>query len=301
MRLNKTEMDRRARRNNPKSTAKKLQEHRRQHQNSQNRAIIVGIRTRRPYRGPFCNRSIHTAVDAFRHDPASALKKYGSFQNWDVSEVTNMTNLFQSCDKLFKPINASWNQISDWDTSSVTTMYHMFDNCYSFNQPLRWNTAVVRDLNYMFYGCSSFNQPLEWDTRSVERMNSMFEGCTSFDQSLLNWVINPIPSMFIDIGFFRPEIAGMFTKCVQFRGPVFQMTVEQYNDSDLADTPLGMEMAEPITMLNKKKKRALSLRNGQGQLTLQEREKIEIREISAASRLASQILHGVADLSYLSL
>ena len=277
MRLNKTEMDRRARRNNPKSTAKKLQEHRRQHQNSQNRAIIVGIRTRRPYRGPFCNRSIHTAVDAFRHDPASALKKYGSFQNWDVSEVTNMTNLFQSCDKLFKPINASWNQISDWDTSSVTTMYHMFDNCYSFNQPL------------------------EWDTRSVERMNSMFEGCTSFDQSLLNWVINPIPSMFIDIGFFRPEIAGMFTKCVQFRGPVFQMTVEQYNDSDLADTPLGMEMAEPITMLNKKKKRALSLRNGQGQLTLQEREKIEIREISAASRLASQILHGVADLSYLSL
>ncbi len=296
MRLNKTEMDR-----HPKSISTKLQEHRRRHQKLQNQETLVGIRTRRPHRGPFCNRTIHTAVDAFRHDPANALKKYGAMQNWDVSEVTSMTNLFQSCNKLFKPINANWNQISDWDTSSVTTMYHMFDNCRSFNQPLRWNTALVRDLNYMFYGCSSFNQPLEWDTRSVERMNSMFEGCTSFDQSLFNWTINPIPSMFFNTGFFRPEIAGMFTNCLQFRGPVFKITLDQYNESDLADTALGVEMSDRIAVLNKKKKRAQGFRNGQSRLTLLERENVEIRQLSAASRLASQMLHGTINLSNLSL
>ena len=64
----------------------------------------------------------------------------------------------------------SFNQpIDNWNTSNVTDMSHMFYRDESFNQPINvWNTSKISDISFMFACAESFNQPLDyWDTSSV--------------------------------------------------------------------------------------------------------------------------------------
>ena len=52
-------------------------------------------------------------------------------------------------------------KIENWDVSNVTNMSSLFANAHSFNQPLnKWNVSNVTDIWGMFDGASSFNQPL---------------------------------------------------------------------------------------------------------------------------------------------
>ena len=73
------------------------------------------------------------------------LESVGNISGWDVSNVTNMTGMFDGC--------RSFNQdISSWDVSNVTSMSFMFCNCESFNQDLSgWNVSKV------FYKLNVFN------------------------------------------------------------------------------------------------------------------------------------------------
>ena len=53
-------------------------------------------------------------------------------------------------------------KIENWDVSNVTDMSHAFNHkdCKYFNQPLNnWNVSKVTDMNSMFNDASSFNQP----------------------------------------------------------------------------------------------------------------------------------------------
>ena len=64
--------------------------------------------------------SLRTAAQEYIADVATATEVYGPIADWDVSAVTDMSELFQSLNNF----NAD---ISNWDTSSVTTMERMFD------------------------------------------------------------------------------------------------------------------------------------------------------------------------------
>ena len=77
-----------------------------------------------------------------------------------------------------------YGDISEWDVSNVTDMYNMFEGATSFNQPLNnWNVSKVTNMAEMFWGASSFNQPLKkWNVSNVTNMYNMFEGATSFNQ-----------------------------------------------------------------------------------------------------------------------
>ena len=46
--------------------------------------------------------------------------KYGEINNWDVSNVTNMTSIFEDAHFFNQPLNK-------WNVSNVTNMYRMFD------------------------------------------------------------------------------------------------------------------------------------------------------------------------------
>ena len=78
---------------------------------------------------PITNANIQTAVDLWVSDSAAATTTYGNISDWDVSQVTDMTELFK--DKT----NFS-DDISNWDVSNVTSMNSMFAYAQSFNQDI---------------------------------------------------------------------------------------------------------------------------------------------------------------------
>ena len=104
-------------------------------------------------------------------------KNHGPIYLWDVSKITNMSNL------LSYKFNFNEN-INDWDVSNVTNMTGMFYECHNFNQPLnKWNTENVISMNKMFYGCKKFNQPLnKWKLSKVENTERMFYDCNKKSQ-----------------------------------------------------------------------------------------------------------------------
>lgn len=93
---------------------------------------------------------------------------------WDVSNVTDMSKLFDEQANFNEPIN-------NWDVSNVTNMMHMFNECSNFNQPLdKWNTSKVKSMDAMFTECHRFNQPLNnWNVSNVENMRfgKLISGC----------------------------------------------------------------------------------------------------------------------------
>jgi len=148
---------------------------------------------------PLTNSNIKSYVDMyFRKE---SLPPIGT---WDVSNVTDMSNLFKN--------KYGFNEdISNWDVSKVTDMSGMFSGCGKFNNgghPLNWNVSNVESMNSMFYGCENFNQPLNWIVSNVEDMRNMFNGCKKFDQPL-NWNVSKVEDM-----------SNMFNECYLFNRPL---------------------------------------------------------------------------------
>ena len=88
------------------------------------------------------------------------IRKYGKINDWDVSKVTNMNDMFSGATSFNEPLN-------NWNVSNVTDMDRVFEDATSFNQPLnKWNVSKVRNMSYMFYNAESFNQPLnKWNVQ----------------------------------------------------------------------------------------------------------------------------------------
>ena len=142
-------------------------------------------------------------VDDWISDPNSAqfidtnnTPYYGLISDWDVSQVTNMSNAFEN--------KTDFNgDISSWDTTNVTNMSAMFGFATAFNQPLNdWDTSKVENMSVMFYRASVFNQPLnDWDTGNVINMSYMFDNATTFNQPLNDWEVGNVTNMYAMFGF----------------------------------------------------------------------------------------------------
>ena len=85
----------------------------------------------------FNNDNIRTAVQLYLQNKTEATRLYGHINNWDVSNVTDMKNLFYRAISFNQPLNR-------WDVSNVTNMEGMFTSAKSFNQPLpEWSLSSV--------------------------------------------------------------------------------------------------------------------------------------------------------------
>eukprot|EP00964_Phaeocystis_antarctica_P081545 scaffold51015_cov63-Phaeocystis_antarctica.AAC.2 len=63
--------------------------------------------------------SLKAAIQAFHDDETAATATYGPIADWDVSAISDMSELFRD--------SADFNSdISSWETSGVTTMRQMF-------------------------------------------------------------------------------------------------------------------------------------------------------------------------------
>ena len=134
---------------------------------------------------------VSSLTNAFKCDDFSSLfqgyprvKHIIGLEDWDVSEVTNMKEMFRDC-------NNFNSDLSKWNVSSVTTMLAMFDGCKNFNADLsKWNVSSVEDMRYMFQNCKKFDSDLsKWNVSSLENVGHTFSGCKSPEQ-LPSWYIN---------------------------------------------------------------------------------------------------------------
>ena len=110
---------------------------------------------------------LQAAVDLHYEDSNNAISQYGEFNTWNVSAITDMSELFRN--------NDTFNEdISNWDTSNVTNMQSMFADASNFNQDIGgWDTSSVYvDINwgmdFMFQRASNFNQDIsDWCVTNI--------------------------------------------------------------------------------------------------------------------------------------
>jgi surface protein len=109
---------------------------------------------------------------------------------WDVSNVTEMNRMFRDAISFDQPIG-------EWDVSNVTQMFGMFQNASSFDQPIgEWDVSNLITLGFTFQNALSFNQDIgSWDVSNVTYMRGMFEDASSFNLSLGSWDVSNVTTM----------------------------------------------------------------------------------------------------------
>ena len=114
----------------------------------------------------------------------------GDISSWDVSNVTNMSSMFNGA--------SDFNQnISIWDVSNVTIMSYMFNGATAFNQDISsWDVSNVTNMRDMFNGATAFNQDISsWDVSNVTDMGGMFKNDLSFNQNIGSWDVSNVTDM----------------------------------------------------------------------------------------------------------
>lgn len=183
---------------------------------------------------PLGDIDISLITDMSRLFADSPRKDFSGIEEWDTSNVENMSRMFENCKTFNHPIS-SWDtssvedmsymflncekfnqSLDSWDVSSVTTMSHMFENCESFNSSLNeWKPKNCKDMSFMFLNCSSFNQSLNgWDTSSVENMEGLFANCEKFNKQINKWNVRSVKKM-----------NGMFDGCKIYNQPLGEWDV----------------------------------------------------------------------------
>ncbi|MEQ8361525.1 MAG: BspA family leucine-rich repeat surface protein [Cyclobacteriaceae bacterium] len=136
--------------------------------------------------------------------------------NWNVSNVTNMNQMFS--------VSAFNQDIGNWNVSKVTNMGGMFNGTTNFNQDISfkpgggnyggdaWNTTLVTNMVTVFGGTQFFNQDIgNWIVDNVNDMRGMFDGAIAFNQDISGWnvgKVNDMQNMFESATSFNQDISG---------------------------------------------------------------------------------------------
>ena len=130
--------------------------------------------------------AINTCLSTNPVDGMCSDSEYGGMSNWDVSNVTDMSNGFFGKTEFNGDISA-------WNVSNVTDMYRMFYNASSFNADISaWDVSKVTTMYRMFYNATLFNGDLStWDVSNVTNMSQMLNDSglskENYDKLLLGW------------------------------------------------------------------------------------------------------------------
>ena len=130
----------------------------------------------------------------------------GNIGSWDVSSVTDMSQMFEFASSFNRDIDS-------WDVSSVTELHYMFNYASSFNQDLdSWDVSSVTNVRDMFRGATDFNGNIgSWDVSSVTDTGAMFYEATSFNQDIGSWDVSScpnMPAMFYNASSFDQDISA---------------------------------------------------------------------------------------------
>ena len=162
---------------------------------------------------------LQEALDLYIYDYEGGVTQYGFINTWDVSNITDMSELFDN--------KLTFNEdISNWDTSNVVNMSEMFHYARDFNQDIgSWDTSNVINMTGMFREAEDFNQDIgSWDTSNVEDMGSMFLYALLFNQDIGSWDtsnVEDMDSMFMRAYSFNQDIGGWDTSNVTSMDDMF--------------------------------------------------------------------------------
>ena len=134
-----------------------------------------------------------------------ALTDISALSGWNVSGVTSMSTTFYNCTSL-----ANLSALSDWNVSNVTDMGDMFSSCGSIANlsPISgWDVSGVTRMSAMFCDCTSLTDISAlsgWNVSNVTDMSDMFSGCTSLADisALSGWNVSNVTDMY-----------GIFSSC----------------------------------------------------------------------------------------
>ena len=174
-----------------------------------------------------------------------------SIGQWDVSNVTNMFNMFNNS-KLFNQ------PIGDWDVSNVTDMRQMFNTATAFNQNINsWDVSNVTDMRSMFSNATDFNQPIgNWNVSNVTTMEFMFNEANSFNQDISSWAVGSVTnmrSMFREnTAFNQPLNSWDVTGVTDMRNMFFENTAfnQPIGDWDVSNGPTMGAMFQKNDVFN---------------------------------------------------
>ena len=155
----------------------------------------------------------HARLEEFTSKEA-LLARYGPIEEWDVSNVTDMSELFYDA----LAFNAD---LSKWDVSKVTDMRGMFSLALAFNSDLStWDVSKVTNMGGMFHNARSFNSDLsKWNVSKVTDMDCMFLNARSFNGDLSKWDVSKVTDM-----------CGMFKMAWAFNGDLSKWDVSKVTD-----------------------------------------------------------------------
>jgi surface protein len=185
----------------------------------------------------------------------------GYIHHWDVSRITDMSNLFSDIPTFNEPI-------SNWNVSNVTSMANMFYGCSYFNQDLsKWDVSHVTDMSRMFYHCNNFtglskisnktnnnkNQwscISSWNTQNVTNMTSMLEGAVIFSAKIHEWDVHNV----VYCKDFSKNCCHMRHKLPKFSNHALSLSLivplpETYLFDELIESPIitSAKQLSPIT------------------------------------------------------
>jgi len=137
-------------------------------------------------------------------------QKFGKISSWDVSRVTDMTQLFdhpplKNKNDRYSSFNGD---LGNWDVSHVTDMKLMFSRAlaYEGKNINKWDTKNVENMSGMFKHADRFNAMISgWNTAKVKKMNVMFQNAFAFDQDISRWDVSQVHD-------FTRMFAGTFDK-----------------------------------------------------------------------------------------
>lgn len=137
-------------------------------------------------------------------------QKFGKISSWDVSRVTDMSQLFdhpplKNKNDRYSSFNGD---LGNWDVSHVTDMKLMFSRALAFEGKNinKWDVKNVENMSGMFKHADRFNAMISgWNTGKVRKMNVMFQNAFAFDQDISRWDVSQVND-------FTRMFAGTFDK-----------------------------------------------------------------------------------------
>ncbi|MQS96637.1 BspA family leucine-rich repeat surface protein [Companilactobacillus halodurans] len=170
----------------------------------------------------------------------SAITEIKGLDTWDTSKVENMAQTFSGT-------RLTQLAIENWNTSNVTDMSYLFYNCTKLTSLdlSAWDTSKVTTMQYMFAVSLAANENVlkgldKFDTSNVTDMSGMFSntGFKTLDLSSFNTSkVTNMGNMFSNNKNYLTKIIGNFdTSNVKEMQSLFNNTdVQDFSDFNIAE------------------------------------------------------------------